>query len=216
MVEYFWTASRGTQVTRLTDTRSGATVDNRQLFKAITEEANRDLPQWIQMEKLTRASGAFHARILQDGSIEIVEASHGVEGAPSEFVKDPDVTAEMMAAHQGKLGELKTLIDAGGPVNAKDQRGDTALMAAVTSHRVDVLSFLLEHEADVNARNDDGDTALTLSEASGQTDMENVLADHGAVLNCDNPVDRLTYQDAKKRQRIPVPLLRRIAKNCPI
>ena len=127
LVEYFWTASRGTQVTRLTDTRSGATVDNRQLFKAITEEANRDLPQWIQMEKLTRASGAFHARILQDGSIEIVEASHGVEGAPSEFVKDPDVTAEMMAAHQGKLGELKTLIDAGGPVNAKDQRGDTAL-----------------------------------------------------------------------------------------
>lgn len=212
-VQYSWDPNTRTRIIRITDAASGADIRDPQLTTEIRKEANRELPRWVASQRLTRAAGVFHVTIARRGAVQIAETVHGVEGAHVGFVTDPDVSPEMMAAHEGNLAKLTTLVEAGGSVNAKDQRGDTALMAAVGSHNIEVLRFLLKHGADIKMRNEDGDSALTLSVMSGQVDMTKELTEHGARLDCSNPADRATFDSENRRNRMPG-VLDKIAVNC--
>lgn len=213
-VEYSWDSK--TKIVRITDAASNREVHDPAVARRVLEAANRELPDWIRLDKLTRAIGIFHIRFLPNGAAEIFETMHGIEGVSSEFIKDPDVTQAMMAAHEGRLDRFQELINTGDMINAKDQGGHTALMAAVSSHRVEVLRFLLDHGADVNSRSLDGETALTLSAVSGQADMVQELTDRGAVLECKNPTERETFLSAKRRGDTSVisRRLKRVGVNC--
>lgn len=213
MVEYSYAPNTRTQINHMTDLASGARVADSRLSKRIAEEANNDLPRWLAFAKLTRATGVFHVRILQSGEVEIVETGDGFDAQPRNFVEDPDVTPEMIAAHEGRIDVLKKLLDAGGPVNAKDQLGDTALMAALGSHKVEVVHLLLERGADPNARSLEGDSALWLSVLSRQSDMTKELIEHGAVIDCNNPADQVEIEIQSRLGRLP-PVLARVAKTC--
>ena len=54
------------------------------------------------------------------------------------------------------------LVDAGSYINARDNRGETALIKAVRYkyYNIDIIFELLSAGADVNARDNDGKTAL--------------------------------------------------------
>ncbi|MBR1604047.1 MAG: ankyrin repeat domain-containing protein, partial [Synergistaceae bacterium] len=55
---------------------------------------------------------------------------------------------------------IKLLIDAGADVNARNEDGKTALMAAARyNQNPEVIETLVDVGADVNARNEDGETA---------------------------------------------------------
>jgi hypothetical protein len=212
IVKYAWDSN--VQALNIKDAVSGLEINDPAVRARILDDSNRELPVWIRASKLKRANGTFHIRFLSEGASEILETRHGFEGAGPEFIEDPDTTALMMRAHEGGLDQLRELIDKGDNLDARDQRGITALIAAVSSHRIEVLRYLLDHGADINARTLDGETALTLSASSGQADMVAELVHRGAVFDCNFAVDRQTLQLAERRgDRRVVSSLKKIA-NC--
>ena len=84
----------------------------------------------------------------------------------------------LVASNSGSPPLLLLLLDAGADPNARDGRGDTALVHGV--HRAEVVRTLLEHGADVNARNDDGATALMTAAANDYVEIADVLLAAGA------------------------------------
>jgi ankyrin repeat protein len=212
-VQYAWDGKM--QLLGIKDAASNREIDDPVVETKVLEEGNRVLPAWVRLNKLTRAKGTFHIRFLANHATEIVETSHGIEGATEEFIRDPDTTALMIAAHEARMERLQELINEGEKVNATDQLGNTALMAAVSSMNIEVLRLLLDHGADVNARNLDGETALTLSAFSGQADMMKELTHHGAAFDCQNATDRATLFTAEKRREVSVvSFLKKIGGNC--
>ncbi|MFB3040345.1 MAG: FG-GAP-like repeat-containing protein [Candidatus Poribacteria bacterium] len=70
--------------------------------------------------------------------------------------------------------------DTGTNVDAKDVRGQTALMVAALNGRVKAVELLIENGADVNATNAKGQTALTLAASKGHTAIVRLLKNAGA------------------------------------
>jgi len=60
-------------------------------------------------------------------------------------------------------------------VNAKDEDGGTALMAAACRGDIENLKLLLENGADLNVKKKDGSTALTLAVQYGEKGIASLL-----------------------------------------
>ena len=70
----------------------------------------------------------------------------------------------ILAAKEGDVQTVKTLLDAGTNVNAKGYAGYTALMHATRNNHIDCVQILLNAGADVNLENALGKTALIMAE----------------------------------------------------
>jgi len=91
-----------------------------------------------------------------------------------------DHTELMRAALEGDMATVRAHLTRGAEVNAKDDKGRTALMFAVINMHADIAGELLEHGADVNATANDGATALMLAASSGDTASVRALVRKGA------------------------------------
>ncbi|MES2470445.1 MAG: ankyrin repeat domain-containing protein [Verrucomicrobiota bacterium] len=72
----------------------------------------------------------------------------------------PSANAIFQAIRAGDLTAVKTLLESGADLRARDESGDTPLMAAALNAEATVLELLLKAGADVNATNQAGATAL--------------------------------------------------------
>ena len=72
------------------------------------------------------------------------------------------------AAARGDLPAVSKLLAEGAPVNATDERGRTALMAATHADRPDIVQVLLQAGADVNIRDARSDNPFLYAGAQGQ------------------------------------------------
>lgn len=71
---------------------------------------------------------------------------------------------------------LKHVTDRGG-VNARDERGRSALMLAASRGHLRICEMLLEAGADPHARDNDGNDVLSIARARGWTNIEGLLRD---------------------------------------
>jgi uncharacterized protein len=93
-------------------------------------------------------------------------------------------TALMQCSRTGTAEGVKSLLNHGAEVDAKDNRqGDTALMWAVAKSHADVARVLIEYKANVSARTRDGFTPLLFAAQQGDADSAQTLLTAGADVN---------------------------------
>ena len=77
---------------------------------------------------------------------------------------DADEPALVQAAERGDLAAVRKLLDTGTPVDTRDSRRRTPLLAATHANRVAVAKLLIERGADVNAKDDIQDSPYLYAE----------------------------------------------------
>jgi uncharacterized protein len=94
--------------------------------------------------------------------------------------------AMIPAAERGELVKVRRLLAAGARINARDQRGRTALLAATHRNRVEVARFLIQEGADVNAKDFIQDTPFLFAGAEGRVEILKMTLAAGADLKDTN------------------------------
>jgi len=69
------------------------------------------------------------------------------------------------AALEGDLGGVRSALDAGANVNARNPYDQTPLMMAIIGGSLEAVKYLVERGADINLQDKDGDTALNYCES---------------------------------------------------
>ena len=90
----------------------------------------------------------------------------------------PDISIHK-AAGKGNIEAVKQHLAAGADVNAKLDRGYTALQFAAGRGHKEIAELLIAEGADVNAKDDDGDTPLDQAILDKQTETADLLRKHG-------------------------------------
>ena len=88
-----------------------------------------------------------------------------------------DINSELfLAAKEGRTDTVKTLLDKGADINAKNSNGWTALMLATLGGCKNIVEVLVNKGADVNKKNNKGMTALMVAANKGLTPPPTVQA----------------------------------------
>ncbi len=89
----------------------------------------------------------------------------------------------LQQAAKGDKETVMLFIKAGTDVNAKDDKGHTALIVASIRGHTDVVRLLIEKGADVNAKENNGITALMQASGKGWIEIVKLLIEKGADVN---------------------------------
>ncbi len=93
----------------------------------------------------------------------------------------------MTAIFNNDVGAVKSLIQSGADVNARDSMNQTALMISVREDNPEIVKLLIEAGADVNARDDSGWTALSINDCNDDREIEKMLIEAGADVHVRSP-----------------------------
>jgi ankyrin repeat protein len=158
-------------------------------YTALTDAAHNDGPEYTAIVKLLIERDAnIHARhdeavfgAAKNAEPEVLQLLIK-KGAPvnARSKDNENSTVLMFAAGGASVAKVQLLLDAGADIKAADDKGETALMKAVSvDHRFDakvrlpMISLLLSKGAEINAKDKQGRTALLhavvqyMSEAGG-------------------------------------------------
>jgi ankyrin repeat protein len=91
-----------------------------------------------------------------------------------------DVHDLIGAACDGKVGEVRRLLDKGVDINARYLDFETALIFASLNGQMGVVKLLVARGANVNARDERGKTALAYAEEHHHDKVRDFLVKHGA------------------------------------
>lgn len=83
------------------------------------------------------------------------------------------------AARHGDPDTLVPMLQAGMPVNLRDEKGNTLLMLAAYHGHEEAVRVLLRHDAEVDARNDRGQTPLAGVAFKGHLEIARILLESG-------------------------------------
>jgi len=156
---YFeWDASSGFKVFRILSPK-GSRLERGPVWQSIVK-----LQLTASLSRHLRQPGwrAINGRVPVEVAAVIPLARFIALGGDGDILEDPTETSLMRAAGDGNDKLVNQLLAAGADVNARDQRGESALMYACLHGKSDVLLIrdLLAAGADVNATDRWGRTAL--------------------------------------------------------
>jgi cytohesin len=97
-----------------------------------------------------------------------------------------NIQAFTQAAQAGDVAQLRALLDAGTPVDARDQQGFTALMRAALGGQLDAFAALLAAGADPHAPQQPGWNLLMCALSGGNAEVVRLLIEQGVDLNTPN------------------------------
>jgi len=89
--------------------------------------------------------------------------------------RNPMKIQALHSAVTNSLETVKMLVDAGAPVNAKQDKGYAPLHEAVNRGDVEMTRYLLAHGADPKQQNDDGKSAIGIAADKGNQDILKLL-----------------------------------------
>jgi len=88
---------------------------------------------------------------------------------------EPSPAPLWIAAETGQVNTVRTLLENGVDVDAKNAKGATALWLAASNGHLEVVRLLLEKGAAVDAKNDNGVTPLWTAAANGHLEVVRLL-----------------------------------------
>jgi ankyrin repeat protein/beta-lactamase regulating signal transducer with metallopeptidase domain len=112
--------------------------------------------------------------------------------------KGIDTSTLPLAACAGDLDRVKSLVEQGAEVDAKDERGWTPLCWAVCAGRTEVLRFLIAKGAQARAEMANGQTPLHVVAGNGRRDLAELLVAGGADLNAKNGIGLAPVHEAAR------------------
>lgn len=95
-------------------------------------------------------------------------------------------------ARAGDTDTLRAYLEAGAPVDLRNQAGDTFLTLAAYNEHPETVAMLLEHGAPVESANDRGQRALTCATFKQDERSVRLLLDAGADPDAGTPTARET------------------------
>jgi hypothetical protein len=135
-----------------------------------------DAPRLLQLELDSVKGGGEHQSQVNAGVVStagigaVLNSRQGIRGTPLHA-----------ALQQNRVSTIKLLLKYGSDVNARGEKGVTALMVAARYWiDLDIVELLFQCGADVTVRDDRGDTALHHAES---VDMARLFLGHGADVN---------------------------------
>lgn len=108
------------------------------------------------------------------------------------------------AASIGDLDLVNRLLRAGASLHATDERGRTALLAAVYNRRSEVARALIMAGADVNQKDAEANSAFLLASATNQIDVVRLSLSHGADLRSTDRYDGTALIAASQHGNVEV------------
>jgi ankyrin repeat protein len=94
----------------------------------------------------------------------------------AQTARNPMRVQPLHAAAAGRSFDIvRQLVDAGAPVNGKQDKGWTPLHEAVRQGNAEMTSYLLAHGADPKLQNDEGTSSVGLAAKEGRHDMLKLL-----------------------------------------
>ena len=90
------------------------------------------------------------------------------------------------AAGRGDLPAVRRLLEGGMPVEQRDSRGRTPVLAATDGNHLETVRLLIARGADVNAQDQQRDSAFLLAGARGYTEIVRATLAAGADLKSTN------------------------------
>ena len=119
---------------------------------------------------------------------------------------DTTQSAELLhsAVEEGDLKQLKSLMDKGGDINARDENGIPLLHHALRKDRKEIAQFLVAKGADVNGKDKWGHTPLYYGIWNKDADIVELLVDKGADVTIKDRRGRTPVDWARQRDHTEV------------
>ena len=110
------------------------------------------------------------------------------------------------AAERGDLTAVRTLLDQGTPVDARDDRGATALVRAAYGNHVDVAAVLVQAGADVDLQDDSRQSAylIATSEVGDDPRLLDLTLGAGADIDAKDSYDGTGLIRAAERANVVI------------
>lgn len=175
-------ALTGGKFTPLLAAASANDLDMVRLFIEKGVDANQATPNgYTPLQLAAGAENLAMVKLLLAKGADVNAATMGALEVRKGPLALNHLTPLMDAAPYGTPELLRTLLDAGAQVNAKDIRDMTPMMQAVSSEtqNPDVVRLLLEKGADVRAKSNDGETALDWAKKFGNPEVIGLLQKAG-------------------------------------
>lgn len=112
---------------------------------------------------------------------------------PAEIDDSPPL---IIAVRYHQFDIVKLLLANGALINAKNNKGDTALFIAIICNNIDMVKLLIESKANLNEKNNLGQTPLMVSLYNNFTDIALLILEHKVRLNVKNNYGKSTLMYA--------------------
>jgi ankyrin repeat protein len=146
-------------------------------FQAFTLETSSDSREGHFMSTKSACVLRVISTSLVIGLVLVLTPSPDIARADD---KNRDLTQASMS---GDVEKVISLLGSGADVNAKDQRGWTALLWAVSRGQMDLVKLLLDKGADVNAKGEHGWTPMMEAANRNHPEAVKLLLNKGADVN---------------------------------
>ena len=148
-----------------------------------------------------RITNAFHRnqdRLSPDFQHPLLHTCHA-----SKSVLKAGTDGELMieAALNGRVLDVRKLLDSGTDPDTKDEYECTSLLHACFFGHEEIVKLLLERKANVNAETKQGNTALRIACDNGRTSVAQMLIDAKADINVRNEYGETTLHEASSQGR---------------
>ncbi len=108
------------------------------------------------------------------------------------------------SAENGNTDDVLALLQDGADIDATDEHGRTAVMAATYNNEVDTVKALIQKGADINIRDNNSDNVLLHAGASGQLEILKLAIEAGADTKLTNRFGGTALIPASERGHVEV------------